>query len=105
MRLTLAAFLVVLSFGVFIKPADANPRSFWHQIKDQTFNRHGGWQYNYGGYSQYPRAGGQRYNPWGTYGVRQGWGSSGGLQQHQQQEQLQLHQQQELQQQYRMYQY
>lgn len=93
MKPTLALLLLALSFGVLIKPAEAH-HSFWHQVKDQMYNKHG-YQYGYGAYPSHNNYRGTSWghsNPWGTYGVQQGWGHQQSEHQQLEQHQLQEHQ-------------
>ena len=68
-KIYLAISLIALSIASSSIPADA--QSFWHQLKDQAFNTHGG-QYGYP--STYSSVYGNGYNSSGIYGNQQGWG-------------------------------
>ncbi len=72
-KVALISAVVLITFAM---PPAFSQHSFWHQVKDQVYNRHG-WQYGYGQYPPAVNYYGTGYgysNPWGTYGVQQGWG-------------------------------
>lgn len=83
MKRKFALFAVLVLMAITLPLPVFAQHSFWHQVKDQAFNRHG-WQYGYGSYpapTYYPGnqngyGGYGHSNPWGTYGVQRGWGGA-----------------------------